>query len=729
MKRLFTTGLTTILLFSISLAQTPVPSTPPQQDPLPDDVVRISTSLVQTDLVVTDKDGKAITDLKLDEFKVTENGKRQDVKFMEFVDVDAGPRIEGELTVGGKPVDPEIAKNLSSRELRRVFAFVIDDLSIPFEDVVTVRQMLTNFVDTRMQPGDLVAIVRVVGGGGLLQQFTSDRAILRRAISRINPQLHSFSAFNNLPSDQHIDTSLMQAAEIEGAGFPAEAISASNTNLDTSNEGINRGFRALITLQVAGDVITSLKGLPGRKNMVLISGGLPLSESGPTEITVDGLPITVMETKNYLGNAGQILRQLLDKASRSGVVINTMDIRGLKSSRGVSRFTDPGNEATSGLFGGASPRTGFGRQANMAEFDNMSLDTLSSHLGLAALAESTGGISVVNTNNFNEGLDRVLSRSSYYLLAYAPTEAFDKKYHKLEIKVTRPGAKVYSREGYYASPDAVSGPLTKEQAIFKAVMSPLAKRDIELAGRLQYRFVPEGAEIDINMLVNANNISFKQESDGKYRTSFDIVGFIANSTGRSEGGFSQTVTASLSPKDYQRSLTTGLSYTAHAQLPSGSFQLRAVVRDTESGRMGSLSQYLEIPDINKKHLTASSVFLYAIDIAQGANAKPLPLTALRQLPRTHDLRYALVVYNPKLSGTQTQLRSQVMVSQGKNVIFKEAESGVSGTPQDGQMVKIGQLGLAKAKPGRYVLTLVLTDPLAKKEERTIVRSVDFYLVD
>ena len=92
MKRLFTTGLTTILLFSISLAQTPVPSTPPQQDPLPDDVVRISTSLVQTDLVVTDKDGKAITDLKLDEFKVTENGKRQDVKFMEFVDVDAGPR-------------------------------------------------------------------------------------------------------------------------------------------------------------------------------------------------------------------------------------------------------------------------------------------------------------------------------------------------------------------------------------------------------------------------------------------------------------------------------------------------------------------------------------------------------------------------------------------------------------------------------------------------------------
>jgi VWFA-related protein len=734
MKKLFTTCLTAILLFSISRAQIPS-TTPPaqQQEPAADDVVRISTSLVQTDLVVTDKDGRVIPDLKVDEFKVFENGKRQDVKFLEFVSTDAGPRIEGDMVVGGKPIDPEIAKNLSSRDLRRVFAFVVDDLTIPFDDVVTVRQMLTNFVDTKMREGDLVAIIRVVGGSGLLQQFTSDRTILRKAISKITPQLHPFSAFNNIPADQHINTQALQAAETDGAGFPAEAISASNTNLDTSNEGINRGFRALLTLQVASDVTTSLKGLPGRKNLVLISGGLPLSESAPTEIntTIDNLPITIMETKDYLGNAGYLLRQLLDKASRAGVVINAMDIRGLKGSRGVSKFTDPGNEASSGLFGGSTPRSGFGRTANMAEFDNQALDTLSGHLGLAALAESTGGVSVLNTNDFDAGMDRILSRSSYYLLAYAPTQAFDKKYHKLEIKVTRPGAKVYSREGYFAIPDPTPiGPLTKEQAIFKAVMSPLAKRDVEIAGRLQYRFVPDaGAELDINMLVNANNLSFK-ESDGKHRATFDIVGFIANSQGKSAGGFSQTVTATLSPADYQRSLTTGLSYTAHAQLPPGSFQLRAVVRDTESGRLGSMSQYLEIPDLSKNHLTASSVFLYAIDITPGTNAKPNPLTALRQLPRKEDLRYAVVVYNPKATNTgQTQLRSQLVVSRDGKIIYQEPESEVSGTLQAGQIVKIGQLGLGKAQPGRYVLTMVITDPQAKKEERTITRSVDFYLVD
>jgi VWFA-related protein len=729
MTGLFTTGLTIVLLFSISLAQTPSSPSPPQQEPATEDVVRISTSLVQTDLVVTDKNGQSNPDLKIDDFKVFENGKKQEIKFMEFVNPEVGARIEGDLVVAGRPVDPEVAKNLSARDLRRVFAFVVDDLTIPFEDVTTVRQLLTDFVDNRMREGDLVAIVRVVGGSGLLQQFTSDRAILRRAIARISPQLHPFSAFNNLPSDQQVNTQLIQATETEAAAFPAEAISASNTNLDTSNEGVNRGFRALLTLQVAAEVTSSLKGLPGRKSLVLISGGLPLSEASPTEITVDRLPITIVEARNYLGNATYLLRQLIDRASRAGVVINTMDIRGLKSSRGVAKFTDPGNEGTSALFGGSGGSTGFGRLPNMAQFDNLALDTLSSHLGLTALAESTGGVSVINTSNFNEGLDRVLSRSNYYVLAYAPSEAFDNKYHKLEIRVSRPGARVYSREGYFATPDAApSTPSTKEEAIFKAVMSPLAKREVELAGRLQYRFIPDtGAEVDINLLVNANNLSFKEDSDGKYRATFDVVGFIANSVGKSQGGFSQTVTSSLSPADYKRALTMGLSYSAHAQLPPGSYQLRAVVRDSESGRLGSISQYIEIPDINKKHITASSVFLYAVDPDPGA--KPQPLTALRQLPRKQDLRYAVVVYNPKIADGKTQLRSQVIVSRGSKIVFQEPEAPVNGTLQNGQVVKIGQLGLGKAQPGRYVLTMVITDPQAKKEERTIVRSVDFNLVD
>ena len=121
MKKLLTAGLTFVLLFSITLAQTP--QNPPPQDPPPRATgncsrktwCRISTTLVQTDVVVTDKNDQIISDLTADDFKITENGKRQEVKFAQFVSADASPRLEGNLSVGGKPVDPEVARNLSAK--------------------------------------------------------------------------------------------------------------------------------------------------------------------------------------------------------------------------------------------------------------------------------------------------------------------------------------------------------------------------------------------------------------------------------------------------------------------------------------------------------------------------------------------------------------------------------------------------------------------------------------
>jgi VWFA-related protein len=734
MKKLSTTALTFLLLFSISLAQTPQTQPPPQepqpspQEIAPDDVVRITTELIQTDVVVTDKNDEIIPDLTIDDFKLSENGKRQELRFVQFVSPEQAPRLEGNLEVAGHPLDPEATRNLAAKDLRRVFAFVVDDLTIPFEDVVTVRQMLTSFVDTKMRSGDLVAIVRVVGGGGALQQFTSDKRILRRAIERITPDLHNFSAFDNFKPAGQINREMLQvAAEESAAGnFHAEAITNANSNVDASEDGIIRGFRALTTINVAGDVTNSMKPLPGRKSLVLISGGLPVTETGLTQIAAGGAPIPVLETRNYLGNVNYLLKLLVDKASRAGVVINTMDIRGLKANRGVQRYTDPGNEAGSRL--GSNRVAGEGRLPNMATFDNMALDTLTGHQGLQALADSTGGVSVVNSNNFNEGLDKILARSSYYILAYRPSEPFDNKFHKLEIKVTRPGAKTYARDGYYATADSARAPLSREDAIVKAAMSPLARREVDIAGRLQYRFLPEPdnmAEVDINILINANNLDFKQV-DGKYKTTFDVVGFLMNSMGKASGGFSQTVTTNLSPADYKRAQSLGLSYTAHAQLVPGTYQLRAVVRETDTGRLGSMSQYLEVPDLTKKKMTASSLFLYAVDVAQ-ANAAPQPLTALRQLPHKQDLRYAAVIYFPKVSDGKTQLTSQVIVSQEDKIIFQEPEAPVVGTVQNGQLVKIGQLGLGKARPGRYVLTLILREP--GKKDRGIVRSVDFNLVD
>jgi VWFA-related protein len=739
MRKALAFFLATAILSAAAAAQTTTTQQRAAQD---DEIVRITTQLIQVDAVVTDKNDQVIPDLKLGEFSVYDNGKKQDLQFIEYVGGDAkSPRVEGNTNLAGVRADSDIMRNVSAQGLHRVFAFVVDDLTLPFEDMTNVRAMLTDFVDKQMRDDDLVAIVRVVGSRGLLEQFTSDKPLLRRAIAELTPTSSPYSAFNNFGTTDRLDKSpatlssggsgdIGNAPGGGGAGLGSLPAAGSGMDYDASPDGVTKGMRALSALSITGDVVNNMKPLPGRKSVILISGGLPVFDSTQQQISINGAPISIQESRSINSNVSSLLRQLTDRASRAGVAINTLDIRGLKALRGVSGFTDPGNEAKSALMTSTTDNSGvFGRAADMAQFDNMALDTLTGHQGLEALAAATGGVSVINSNNFREGLDRVITRSSYYLLAYKPSEAFDGKFHKLQIKVDRPGAKVYNRVGYVATADEPAAkPLTKEQVVIKAAMSPLAKRDVDVTGALQYRFTPDNrAVIDVDLRVDANKLDFKQEPDGKYHTTLDVVGFLINRMGKSEDGFSQTINASLSPDEYKRALDSGIGYTGRVELPPGNYQLRAVVREEGTDKLGSLSKYIEVPDMTKKRLTMSSVFLHAIE---PGSKQPVALTALRQISRKDDLRYSAVVYNAKVAGGKPQTTAQLIISRGDKTIFNQPVQTVDiRGSDDSQVVKLGQIGLDKLQPGYYVLTLIITDTLADKKSQTLARSIDFQIVN
>jgi len=189
------------------------------------------------------------------------------------------------------------------------------------------------------------------------------------------------------------------------------------------------------------------------------------------------------------------------------------------------------------------------------------------------------------------------------------------------------------------------------------------------------------------------------------------------------------VNADLSAEDYQRALTNGISYTASTQAPPGYYQVRLVVREVDTGKIGSVSKYFEVPDLSNKQLAMSSILLYQVN-SSSPDQNPQQLSATRVISRKQDLRYAMVVYNAKLDSNKPQLHSQLIVSYANNVLLKEPEQPVltAGTAA-GQFVKVGQLGLSKVNPGRYVLTLVVTDPLADKKHQTVWRSVDFTVVN
>lgn len=724
MKRIFTTSFIFALLVGVAIAQTTQqPSR--QQEAGQEEVIRISTALVQTDVVVTDKNDRILPDLKLSDFEVYENGRKQDLKFMEFVGVDSERRIEGDRPVG-LPPGAEIPRDLSAKELKRVVAFVVDDLSIPFEDNSTVRELLLDFVNNQMREGDLVAIVRVIGGKPALQQFTSDRQLLRRAIATLNIQTHAYSAFNNPAPDRIASKPTLTGEGGEDTVSFEDQGAANMSDPNNEDQRLNRGY---FTLSTANFVIDSLREIPGRKSLVLISGGIPIFEPSSTG--------TVFSNFSYL------LNSLTDNAVRSGVVISTLDPRGLNASPGVASFdSTPMRSAL-----GTAPDPNFGRGGSSAGREDIVspagliapagdnpfgalLSGASEHLGLSTVAGATGGVSVVNTNNFKTGLDKILARSNgYYLLAYSPLEKFDNKFRKIEVKVKRDGVKIYTHRGYVARTESGNtAPRTKEEIIMAAVKSPLARRDVEVAANITVK--PSAANnktaVEIHMLIDANKLTFTQTPDGKYASSFDVVGFVYDQLGKLRGGFSETVTSNLSPETYKQALKTGLTYSRSTDLPPGYFQIRAAARDTATGNLGTITRFLEIPNLTNGHLAMSSVFLFAANPTD-SKVTPTPLLALRQITRNQDLRYAAMIYNAKMANNRQQLRSRMMISQGSKILYQEPDQPIedgTGSP----VTKIGQLGLSKVPPGRYVLTLLVTDPLADKKMQTVARSIDFTVI-
>lgn len=712
-----------VLMRIVVLAQTPQQPQKPKQEAAREDVVRITTELVQTDVVVMDKNDQIVTDLRLEDFEVYDNGKRQDLQFMEFVSV-AGPgRVEGtdsaRIAAG---VDTSVPRDLSAKDVRRVIAFVVDDVTIPAEDMSRTRQMLSDFVDNKMQEGDLVAIVRTVGGMGLLEQFTTDRTILRRAVAQLGVRsIPPYLAFGG-PEAGRISSPpepLGDGATTFSSDGTGEQTIGSNTEFEGPSEGTNQVPRAVLALSVSNALVDSLRQVPGRKNLILLSGGLPLFD--------------LSRGGSVVSDVGQLFRVLTDNATRSGVVINTMDVRGLKTSGAVARFVD--TPARSGL-PTTSEELVTGRTGDPAAFgmDTARLGDRSptEQLTLRMLASTTGGVSVVNSNNFSAGLDKVLSRSrAHYRLAYKPSEKFDKKFHKVEIKVKRSGTRVYAAEGYFAREPKTEGPRTKEEEIIAAARSPLARRELGVAAELQYKFSPTNlAQLDINTVIDAHKLNFTRTADGKYHTSMDVVGFVFDQVGRSRGGISQTVNADLSEENYQRALAAGISYTASTELPPGYYQIRLVVREIKTGNTGTVSRYFEVPDLANKQLTMSSLLLYAVNPTGGNKSVPEQLSAARVISRKQDLRYAGIVYNGKLDNGKPRLRARLIISQGGKMLFQEPEQpfeSPGGAP--GQFVKVGQIGLSKVPAGRYVLTLVITDPLADKKRQIVARSVDFTVVN
>ncbi len=659
-------------------------------------VVRISTQLVQVDAVVFDKSGKHVEDLTADDFDLQVDGKKQTLTHFIHVNL---PPVKREVPAAKKndvaAVSPSMpTRQIEPREVRRTIAFIVDDLGLSFTSTERVRETLRKFLREQMQEGDLVAIIRTGNGLGMLEQFTSDKRILYSAIDKLN--------WNPLSRD--MIASFGDTGGMADSEESQEAATAQQT-IDDSISSFRDTLFSTGTLGAINFVVRGLRDLPGRKSVILLSDGFRIYPPGNSND-----PQAVAESEQVQWN----LKQLVELANRSSVVVYSIDARGLMA-------LTPGADAG-------------GRQSGDAYAQAMQ-DNQEALEGPSFLANQTGGFAVFNNNDLNFGVNEILyDQQSYYLVGFDPEDAtFDRQHHKIKVTVKRPGLRVRARSGFYGigDDDAREAPKSRAQQIFAGLLSPLGVRELSLKMTPYYfNSAKEGSLVRTLFHLDSSKLTFK-DAEGKKQINLDLAAYAFDDKGTPIDLNAKHIVLDFDEAQYKKVLAEGLTYRADFPIKKpGAYQFRAVLRDAETGRLGTASQFIQVPDLSKNKLAMSGLVLTIPTDKAASTAFDLRSTPyIRSFPNVGLVQYGAAIYNAatdKKTG-QPQLTVQAEIyREGK--LFRKLPARPIEFPAKASAKRfdmLGQLELRNFPDGDYLLRVVVADALAKKKNSQVEQWMDF----
>jgi VWFA-related protein len=356
-----------------------------------DDVVRVKTELVQTDITVVDKQGRFVSGLSANDLELRVDSKLQPLSF--FEEVTAGSvDEEKQLTAARKGDKAALAKlqrtSTSRTDRGRVIFFFVDDVHLTSESLPRARSVITNFVENKMTARDQVAVVSTSGQIGFLQQLTDNKAVLREAISRLNSKYNPEATASQVRISE-VDATLVSNHGDQGLfSYLVEAtmkefqINALNAYTIVKNRvsQINAQSRLaeIDTLSSLESLMRSTTPLAGRKLLFFISDGF------------------VVDAKR--SNGSDVMRRVANEAARVGVVVYSLSTR--------PNTFGPGIDVSTNGYPDFSPRTA-GRSINESKMPQEPLETL---------AKETGGRSYLNSNSLNDGVGEALTETSAYYL-------------------------------------------------------------------------------------------------------------------------------------------------------------------------------------------------------------------------------------------------------------------------------------------------------------------------
>ena len=673
---------------------------------------RVAVDAVRIDAVVTDKDGKIVRDLTADDFEILQDGKPQPVTFAQFVPILLAERANTPApaaTLRATPIAGTAAAAAAVRreQIQRTIAVVVDDLAMSVESLYYVKRGLHDFIDRSLQPGDLVALVRTGGSMDGLQPFTTDRRVLHAAVDSLK-----WNAFSR--SGVEAFTAVNQWMNYDGhATFAPDDFAA----LDAFRGSV----RAAGSLGALNLVIHGARELPGRKAILFVSEGFVISEA---------------DRRSPDPRVRSPLDRAIDQATRAGVVIYSIDARGLQSGGLLASDNLKANAPGTGSGGNVSSldETVRGKQA---ERNEMRRDTQE---GMAYLAEQTGGFAVLNSNDLGGGLARAAQDvRDYYVIGYTPeADTFAAKgktpqYHKIVVNVKRPGLKIRTRKEFLgvSDEDASAAPLSPAQQLVNAAISPFTSTDIAVRATMLPGFSPaRGLFVRALLHIDASALSFVKGEDGKSAASADVLGMVFDRDGTEVAHLSTAFSAALTGQAAEDALRDGVAYTLRVPIPRpGPYQVRFAVRDRQSGKFGTAGEFIELPDIPKGTFAISGIVLRSDDdIAPGsADADRVmisPSQAVRVYKPGARLTYACEIYN---AAEPVQL--SISVWRGAQKVLSANPDTL--TPPPGQSLWFsagGAFKLGDALPaGHYVLEVAAqtTDPGKKGVVNRATQVMDF----
>jgi VWFA-related protein len=564
--------------------------TKPAPSPEQDDVIRVNTELVQTDVMVFDKKGQFVDGLTAEQFALKVDDKPQTISF--FDRVTSGKASGESNTAGGAVTNSASKPNPDATKRGRIIIFFVDDLHLAIDSLVRTRQALAEFIDHGLGENDQVAITSSSGQIGFLQQFTDDRAALRSAVARLNYKANPKFDMDKPPMSEYIALKIREGDEAALAYYVTEmqkqqCYSAGGAvQCPTTPQAMRLLVReraqeiTTFTAPAVDNTLIMLEALmrtagqlPGRKILFMVSDGFYLND-------------------RKTGSIDRI-RRITSAAGRAGVVINTLDARGIISES--LSVDNPRPIAEGGWMAGT----------NIGEITR-------SQDGLNALAGDTGGRAFRNTNRpMAEFVEEILDKTAnYYLLAWRPDADEQKrgKFNHIEASIVgRPDLTVRLRGTYFKTTtlpiltlrkkSGKDPELAREDDMRVVIDAPVSQYQIPTTLDLTLAQMPGvGTQVKATIQITREALTFDL-SDGKQSADLDIGGIFYNDKGKPLNSFVGRLRVFPVPENAAADRRSQAVYAFHAWLPAGLYQVRVGVRDIKSGRIGSAMQWIEIPKV------------------------------------------------------------------------------------------------------------------------------------